>query len=103
MPYIIPPLSVVPGTKYILFSPSPTSNFKFEVTLDNADYTIIVNWNLFGQRYYVNIYDLSGALVATLPLIGSPDFYNISITAGYFSTSLIYRSSSNNFEIFDPS
>ncbi len=87
---------------YVIFNPSPTSNFQFQVTLDGNDYTVIVNWNLFGQRYYVNLYDLTGKLVVCLPLIGSPDLYNISLVAGYFTTLMVYRTASGNFEIFEP-
>ncbi len=53
----------------IPFNPSATANTQFTVTLDGADYTVIVNWNLFGQRYYINIYTLQGTLVLCIALI----------------------------------
>jgi hypothetical protein len=93
------PLPVNPATTYIPFLPASNANFQFQVTLDGANYSVIVNWNLFGQRYYLNIYTLTGARVLTVPLIGSPNFFNISMTAGYFTTMLIYRPGSGNFEI----
>lgn len=81
------------------FTPTPYSNFQFQPTLDGANYTVIVNWNLYGERYYVNIYTLTNQLVVSLPLIGSPLDYDISLTAGYFNTKLIYREPKQQFEV----
>jgi hypothetical protein len=58
-------------TTYVNFTPSPAAPFQFQATLDGEQYTIIVTWNLFGQRFYANCYTLSGALVFSLPLVGS--------------------------------
>lgn len=96
---VITPLAVDPLTVYVPFVPSASSNFQFQLTLDGNQYLAVVNWNLFGQRYYVNIYTLAGTLVLCIPMIGSPNFYNISLTAGYFTTMLIWRVESGNFEI----
>jgi len=46
-----------------LFAPSPTAPFQFQPTLDGEVYHVVVTWNLFGQRYYVNVMTTSGALV----------------------------------------
>lgn len=62
-----------------LFTPSSTANFQFQPTLDGQQYNVIATWNVFGSRYYINIYTLSGALVYTMPLIGSPPGFNISL------------------------
>jgi hypothetical protein len=86
-------------TDIIRFTPSTTSNFQFQVTLDGSQYNVIVNWNIYGQRYYVNIYDVNNRLVVCLPLIGSPLNYNISLTAGYFKTQLVYRVQNSQFEV----
>lgn len=86
-------------TTFVQFNPSATANFQFQATLDGNNYVVIVTWNLFGQRFYVNIYDTSGVLILAMPLIGSPNNYDISMTAGYFTTKLIYRVQSNNFEV----
>jgi len=86
-------------TDIIRFTPSTTSNFQFQVTLDGSQYNVIVNWNIYGQRYYVNIYDVNNTLVVCLPLIGSPLNYNISLTAGYFKTQLVYRVQNSQFEV----
>jgi hypothetical protein len=86
-------------TTYFNFSPSTSSQFTFQPTLDGQVYTVTVPWSLFGERYYVQIATLQGTVVVLLPLIGSPPDYDISLTAGYFSTTLVYRASTNQFEV----
>lgn len=73
--------------------------FQFQATLDSAVYTGIVKWGLFGQRWYLWLYALDGTRIFTLPMIGSPPAYDISLTAGYFTTPLIFRQASQQFEI----
>lgn len=53
------------------FSPSAATPFQFNPTLDGQVYSAIITWNLFGQRWYANLYALDGVRVFTLPLIGS--------------------------------
>lgn len=87
-------------TTFVQFNPSPYANFQFSPTLDGITYTAICTWNIYGERYYINIYNSSGNLIVTNPIIASPDDFNINLVFGYFQTSiLIYRASSNNFEI----
>lgn len=59
-------------TTFVNFVPSQSSAFQTQVTLDGVVYTLTVTWNLFSQRYYINVNTLSGALVLSLPLVGSP-------------------------------
>ena len=87
-------------TTYIPFTPSATAPFQFQPILDDQVYNVIITWNLFGQRYYVNVYDTSGSLIVTLPMIASPLANDISIVAGYFTSSLIWRAANNWFEVF---
>lgn len=87
-------------TTLVAFNPVPTANFQFNCTLDGGPYTVYVTWNLYSSRYYINVYDTGGNLIVTNPLVGSPDNFDINLIFGYFDTStLVYRSSSNNFEI----
>lgn len=60
-------------TTYTQFQPSAQNVFTFQPTFDGEQYTVTVTWNLFGQRYYVNCFDLSNNLIFSLPLLGSPD------------------------------
>lgn len=83
----------------IHFSPSPLSPFQFNATLDGQQYVVIVTWNIFGQRWYLNIYTTNGDLVLSKANIGSRNT-DINQIQGYFSTSaLVYRTASGNFEI----
>lgn len=55
------------------FVPTPNVNFQFEPTLGGEAYTVIITWSLFGKRWYINIYTLSGTLVLSEALIGSDE------------------------------
>lgn len=85
---------------YIPFIPPKNSPFQTVITLDaGQSYIMYVKWNLFGERWHIELYDLTGDLIFNLPLIESPLHYDISMTRGYFDTPLIYRESTNNFEV----
>lgn len=58
-------------TTYFPFTPSTQSVPQFQPTLDGTQYSATLTWSLFGQRYYVNLYTLSGTLVFCRPLIES--------------------------------
>lgn len=75
------------------------SNFEFEADLDGDLHNVIVTWSIYGERYYVNVFSLTNVRILTIPLIGSPDDYDISLVAGYFNSTLVYRESSRQFEI----
>lgn len=68
-------------TTFYPFVPSNQAPPQFTTTLDGQQYTATVTWNLFGQRYYVNIATLTGELVVSLPLIGSPTGVNLAALA----------------------
>ena len=87
-------------TTYTLFTPGPQAPFQFNATLDGQQYLVIITWNIFGQRWYVNIYDLYGNLVLAIAMAGSPPDYNINLVQGYFTTStFVYRVATNSFEV----
>lgn len=87
-------------TTFVDFQPSQQAAFQFQPTLDSTVYSAVVTWNIFGRRYYFNLYDLSGVLVVSLPLIGSPSDADIDLVKGYFDTStLVYREANKQFEI----
>lgn len=89
-------------TTYIAFQPSLQTPFQFQATFDGAIYTVVCTWNLFGQRFYINVYDTSNNLIVCRPQVGSPATYNLNLVAGYFQNSvLVYRTGTGNFEI-DP-
>lgn len=59
-------------TTYFSFTPTTTPPApSFQPVLDGATYTVSVNSNLFGQRYYLLCTDQSGNIVFNVPLITS--------------------------------
>lgn len=86
-------------TTFINFTPSASQNTQFQAVFDGSTYNVIITWNYWGQRYYVNIYTVTGTLVLCIPLVGSPPNYNLSLTEGYFTTQLVYRMQNSQFEV----
>ena len=86
-------------TTIIPFTPGPAAPFQFQATLDGNLYNCVVTWNLMGQRWYLNVYDLSGNLIICTAMAGSPAGYNISLVAPLFDTQLVYRVANLQFEV----
>lgn len=87
-------------TTYVDFAPLYTQAFSFQPVLDGQTYTCIVTWNLFGQRWYINLYDVTNALIVCTPLIASPNDYDINLVGGYFTTStMVFREANQQFEV----
>jgi hypothetical protein len=82
------------------FTPTVGTNFAFQPTLDGQQYSVVVTWSLFGQRWLLNVYTLQQVLVLQKPLTASPLGYDINLIQGYFQTSsLVFRGPTNNFEV----
>jgi hypothetical protein len=90
------------STTFVDFVVSPNQPFQFQAVLDGETYNVITTWNLFGQRYFINIYSDNGVLVLSIARIGSPAGFDISMTAGYFTTKLVWRQANNQYEIIEP-
>ena len=58
-------------TTYVDFVPSPVAPFQFQATFDSAQYNVIVTWNEFGERYYINVYDLASNLILARAIASS--------------------------------
>lgn len=87
-------------TTYFPFAPTVNRNFAFTPTLDGVQYSVEVNWALFGQRWIVNVFTLQGVRVLSKPLRTSPEDYDINIVQGYFKlSSMVYRASSDTFVV----
>jgi hypothetical protein len=87
-------------TTYVQFAQPTNQPFSFQATLDGVSYTVSLPWSLYGQTYNIYISELDGTPILATILCGSPDDYDINIIKSYFTTStLVYRVSSNNFEI----
>lgn len=59
-------------TTLVPFQPTPFAPVSFIATLDGQQYTISITWNLFGQRWYFNVADLSGNQIVSEGLAASP-------------------------------
>jgi hypothetical protein len=87
-------------TTLVPFTPSLQAPFQFQATLDGAIYTAIIKWNVFGQRWYFNLYTSGNVRVVTRALIGSPTNYRIDLVAPYFTaSSIVFRQQTQTFEI----
>ena len=87
------------GSTSVVFNPSPLSPFQFQATLDGALYNIIVTWNISRQGWYVTCVDQSNNVIFTIARIGSPDDYPISMSAGYFDTTLVFYETTQTFVV----
>lgn len=59
-------------TTYFPFTPTRHAVPTFAPTLDGEQYSCTCTWNLFGQRYYLNCFDLEGNRVFSRPIVDSP-------------------------------
>jgi hypothetical protein len=67
-------------TTYVGFLPSTTAAFQFQATFDGTPYNVVVPWLEFGQRYYINVYDLAGNLILARGLSASSTKLQASFT-----------------------
>lgn len=86
----------------IPFTPNNNQSPPFQAifTLDGVGYNVSATWNVYAQRWYLNIADASGNIVWTGALVGSPLNFDIYLALGIFTTStIVYRIDSGNFEV----
>lgn len=55
------------------FQPNAGQNFVFNPTLDGNSYVATIVWNVFGQRWYLNLTDTSGNLIVYKAVVSSAD------------------------------
>jgi hypothetical protein len=65
---------------FVTFTPSTNSVFSFQPSLNGTLYNVTVTWNIFGQRFYVNVYDLSNNLILARALVSSGPTLQASFT-----------------------
>lgn len=82
------------------FAPTNAAPFQFNATLDGDVYACYVTWNLWAQRWYLNIYDTTGNLIVARALIASPPGYPINLVFGYFTSStLVFWDGTQAFQV----
>lgn len=64
----------------IPFMPSTTSAFTFQPVINGTQYTAVVTWNIFEQRYYLNLYSTAGALVICTAVVSSGPQLGVTLT-----------------------
>jgi hypothetical protein len=61
------------ATTFVAFTPTSIAPFTFQPTINGVQYNVSVPYNEFGQRYYVNVTDLSGnPIIFTALVSGGP-------------------------------
>lgn len=86
-------------TTFIQFTPSPIAPFQFQAVLDGTGYNVIITWNVYRRGWYLTAYQQNGIPVVARALVASPATYDISLVAGYFTSTLIFREGTENFEV----
>jgi len=82
------------------FLPSAVGPFQFGATLDGQNYICNVTWNLWAQRWYLNIYTQTATLVMARALIASPPNYPINMLFGIFMTStMVFWDATQTFQV----
>jgi hypothetical protein len=59
-------------TTVVPFLPSNIKTYEFLVKLDGLDCKITTTWNVSAQRFYINVYQVDGSWIVTVPVISSP-------------------------------
>lgn len=85
-------------TTIIPFKPNGQAPFSFQATVGGVNLFATVPYNLYANRYYLKLADGQGNTVVYIPLIESPDDYDINLALPYVPGSLVYRASSRQFE-----
>lgn len=82
----------------INFTPSNNVQFSFQCTVNNNSLFVSLPFNNYSNRYYIKIDDSSGNTRVYMPLISSPDNYDINLAIPFAPGSLIYRGAMSRFE-----
>ncbi len=85
----------------IAFNPANSSPpFTATFILDGVPHAVTGTWNLYAQRWYLNIVSSDSDLIWSGPIVGSPESYDIELAPGIFTESkIIFRADTGIFEI----
>jgi hypothetical protein len=64
----------------VAFTPSTTQTFSFSPVINGVTYSATVTWNIWEQRYYVNLTTTAGVLVLSVPVVGSGLQLGVTLT-----------------------
>jgi hypothetical protein len=82
----------------VAFKPNGNEPFTFRATVGGTELFATVPFNLYANRYYLKLTDNSGATKVYVPLVASPDDYDINLALPYEPGKLVYRATSGIFE-----
>lgn len=85
-------------TTYITFKPPSDQPFTFRASVGGSAVFGTVPWNHYARRYYLQLKDSQNSVVAYLPLVASPDGYDINLALSLSSGTLVFRESTQQFE-----
>lgn len=82
----------------IPFRPNGRTPFTFQASVGGVKVFGSVLYNLYSNRYYVRLTDGQGRVISNVPLVGSPDNFDINLALPCSPGTLVYRVSKNQFE-----
>ncbi|EPD1271069.1 hypothetical protein ACR6AX_001226 [Escherichia coli] len=85
---------------FIPFKPDGEKPFKFKFRMGGEILFARVPFNLYANRYYLELKNSSGEVIVYTPLIASPDGYDINLALPFAPRKLIFRESTNQFEVY---
>lgn len=85
-------------TAFIPFNPDGRVPFTFQATVGGARVFGTALYNLYANRYYLQLTDNQGIVASFVPLVGSPDDFDINLALPFAPGKLVYRVSTNQFE-----
>lgn len=89
-------------TIYVQFNPDQRAGWSFSFSGQDLNgqtqvYTLVAAYNYYAGRYCLRV--VSDAGTFSLPLINSPDNFNIYMNAGYMTTPIVFRGRTQVLEI----
>ncbi|HBZ7597779.1 TPA: hypothetical protein R1B10_001122 [Klebsiella pneumoniae] len=90
------------STAYFPFSGNEQQSMFFTPILDGEVHNCQIKWNIYSQRWYLNITDNSEHRLLTIPLIASPAGYDINLLISVFTrTRMIWRYAAGQIEVIN--
>lgn len=69
------------------------------IQLDGNSYTLRVIWNIYGNRYYIHIYDNGKKLALCTPMVSGGNNYPINLSGRAFSDKIYYNKDVKKIQI----
>lgn len=65
---------------FVSFAPSVSGPFIFQPVIGGVNYNAVITWNLFGERFYLNLYDQGGNLLLCTAMVASGPRFSATFT-----------------------